>query len=452
MKTKLLSFLFLLLLHTSGIAQPPAEILDQWSAKSPIEKAYLHFDRESYLAGETIWFKAYLYSDYQPDVISTTLYVELLRDSVNVLSRSVLPIFLGSANGQIELPDTLLAGNYTVRAYTATMLNLPVAQTVTDAAFIFSREVFIYGKNKTAAADPVISDKSILLNFFPEGGNLVRGFTNSVAFKATDKKGLPVTVSGTIRNEKNEEVTTFNSYHDGMGLFELLPAATTSYYAQLNGDASGKKYTLPASIEKGIALTLLPHPQGHFFELQQKKDDPAFRAAYMIGQMQHHVVFRQNFTSAKEQIQGVINTQNLYSGILQITFFNKDNMPLAERLCFVNNKEFILPMELSEDSIDFSVRAKNKFILHFKDTVQGSFSVSVTDQEYNQGTTRNETIFTSLLLTSDIKGYVHRPAYYFSAETDSVKTATDLLMMTNGWRRFSWEQLLQKPLPAPGYK
>ena len=73
MKTKLLSVLFLLVLHTSSMAQLPAEILDQWSAKSPIEKAYLHFDRENYLAGETIWLKAYLYSDYQPDVISTTL-------------------------------------------------------------------------------------------------------------------------------------------------------------------------------------------------------------------------------------------------------------------------------------------------------------------------------------------------------------------------------------------
>ncbi len=437
MKKQTFLFLFLVASYAAH-SQKPADILDKWASVSPIEKAYLHFDRDNYLAGETAWFKAYLYSDFQPDTISTTLYVELLKDSSTILSRIVLPVFLGSTNGQIELPDTLATGNYIIRAYTATMLNV-------DPAHICRQHIFIYGKNKTTVSES--ANENPRLEFFPEGGNFINGYTNSIAFKATDKNGLPVQIAGNILNEKNEVITNFTTYHDGMGMFDITPSANTNYYATIDG--SSEKYLLPASINKGIAIALLPHPQGSFFEIKQALEEPGMQAAYMIGQMQHHIVFRQNFTSGKKQLEGVINTQHLHSGILQVTVFNKDNIQLAERVCFVDNKEYILDATIKEDTIDFSARAKNRISLHFKDTVQGSFSVSVIDNDYSSIATRENNIFTSLLLTSDIKGYVHNPAYYFSANNDSVKTALDLVMMTNGWRRFKWEKLLtQASFPA----
>ncbi|MBL7749701.1 MAG: hypothetical protein JNM19_19845, partial [Chitinophagaceae bacterium] len=347
-KYKLLPVI-LVCFSTAIIAQKPAELLTKWSDVSPVEKTYLHFDRDNYVSGETAWFKAYLYSDHQPDTISTTLYVELLKDSVALISRAVLPVLIGIANGQIELPDSLASGNYLIRAYTSSMLNH-------DPAFLYQRRIFVFGKNNMQVAGEKKTSNKIKVEFFPEGGNLVNGFTNTVAFKATDSKGLPVAATGTIRNAKNEEVAVLNSYHDGMGMFELQPVANGGYYALLNGDASSEKYFLPAAVDKGIVLTVLPHPQGSFFELQQKTGDPSFEAAYMIGQMQHRVVFQQNFSPGKATAQGVINTQNLHSGILQITIFNKDNMPLAERLCFVNNREYIINAELRTDTIDFSPR------------------------------------------------------------------------------------------------
>ena len=427
------------LIYHSVFSQKPDELLNQLSSRSPIEKVYLHFDRDSYVAGETAWFKAYVYTDYQPDFISTSLYTELLRDSATLISKNISPILLGSSNGQFELPDTLATGTYIIRAYTPTMLNKPAG----GEALLYQRSVFIYGKNKIAAASVPVPQNRTRFEFFPEGGNLVAGVINTIAFKATDKNGMPVTVSGTIRNEKNEEMGTFSAYHDGMGMFELTPVEGARYYAVQNGDAASEKYYLPASVTKGVVPVLIPHPQGYFFELHQHADDSLFRAAYMIGQMQHHIVFRQDFSAAKDEVQGVINTQNLHSGILQITFLNKDNMPLAERLCFVNNKEYLLPAEITEDSINAGPRARNKITIHLKDTIQGSFSVSITDNEYSREAERKENIFTSLLLTSDIKGYVHNPAYYFSADNDSVKTALDLVMMTNGWRRFTWQQLIK---------
>lgn len=426
-----------------GYAQKPEQLLSNWSAKSPIEKVYLHFDRDNYIAGETAWFKAYLYSDYQPDTISTSLYAELINDTGAVISRSIIPVLLGTANGYFELSDSLATGSYLIRTYSPTMLNQ-------DADFIAKGNIFIYGKKNGSAIQP--KEKMTRLEFFPEGGNLITGYLNTVAFKVTNENGLPVAATGKILNEKNEIVTTFSTLHDGMGMFELTPVAAEKFYATIEGESSFKKYYLPESTDKGIALTVIPHPQGNFFELKQRKDDPAFQAAYMIGQMQHHIVFKQEFKTFKEELQGIINTQNLHSGILQITFFNKDDQPLAERLCFVNNKEYILKGDIITDTVNFSPKARNRFSVQLKDTVQGSFSISITDPDYSLAAVRENNIISGLLLTADLKGYVHNPAFYFSGDDDSVKTALDLVMMTNGWRRFKWTELSQKAARPGNYK
>ena len=444
MKKKLHFILAALFICHLCQGQMPGQQLTALSDKSPIEKAYLHFDRENYIAGETAWFKAYLYSDYQPDTISTTLYVELINDTGTVMFRSIVPVLLGRANGYLELADSLTTGSYLIRAYSPTMLNQGVD-------FIGKQYCFIYGRKVHDAALPA-KEKTTRLEFFPEGGNLVNGFLNTVAFKATNENGLPVDVKGKIINEKNEVLTNFSSLHDGMGMFELAPTGKEKYYALLDGDIKAAKYYLSEPTEKGIAVMIIPHPHGYFFEIKQRKDDPAFQVAYMIGQMQHHVVFKQDFKVNKEEIQGVINSLNLHSGILQITFFNKDDQPLAERLCFVNNKEYIQKGELIADTVNFSPKGKNRFNIQLRDTVQGSFSVSITDPDYSLSPVRENNIFSNLLLTSDLKGHIHNPAYYFSADNDSVKTALDLVMMTNGWRRFKWTELSQKTVQTNSYK
>lgn len=411
---------------------------------APIEKVYLHFDRDNYIAGETAWFKAYLYSEYLPDTISTSLYTELLRPGGEIIARNVLPVLAGTTHGQFELPDTLTTGYYLLRAYTAPMLNR-------DSDFIYQRSLFIYGrKEKDHGMAP--PEQKISLSFFPEGGNFVQGLPSILAFKATDAYGWPVPVSGMIKNGNNETMASFSSVHDGMGLVEILPAAGQTYFAVIDGDAGHTKYPLPDMAAKGIALSLIPHPQGHFFEIRQAGNDPFFNAAYMIGQMQHHVVFRQQLQGSATGMQGVINTQHLPSGILQVTVFNKDGSPLAERLCFVDNKEYRQSVQLLADTISFSPRGRNHFLVQLKDTVQGSISVSVTDPAFDLAPSREENIYSGLLLTADIRGYVHHPAYYFSSDEDSVKNALDLLLMTQGWRRFRWTELLKNKIPAPRYE
>jgi hypothetical protein len=416
----------------TAFSQTPSQILTNWAAKSPLEKIYLHTDREDYVAGEMVWFKAYLYAENIPDTMSTVLYTELYNEDQKLVTRVVLPIFAGDSFGDITIPDSSLSGDYFLRAYTPAMLNH-------DADFIFSKKIRVTGKGKY---NPRQSEKKQRIEFFPEGGNLVSGLSNTVAFKITGPSGFPENKKGVIRNQNGDSILAFESYHDGMGLFEIESKPGISYYAQLNGDGNAEKFYLPAPVEKGVVFNLLPDPQGIYYSLKQKKSEPDFEGAYMIGQMDHHIVFEKQFKSKEEWVTGVINTAGSYSGIMQITVFNKMNMPLAERLWFVDNGEYKLKGTIKADTLNFNKRGFNKISFSIPDTVLGSFSVSVTDADLAAQDYSTENIYSGLLLTSDLKGYVHNPAYYFSSNSDSVKTALDLLMMTNGWRRFKWNDLL----------
>ncbi|MGB3008481.1 MAG: hypothetical protein WBC06_18335 [Chitinophagaceae bacterium] len=437
MRRKLISVLILFSFFC-GNAQKPEDLLTTWDQQHPIEKAYLHFDRDNYLAGDTAWFKAYLFSHFRPDTISSVLYVELMNESSILITKKILPVLIGSTNGQLELPDSLVTGTYLVRAFSPTMLN-------NGTDYIFRKSIFIFGKMKNKQQTPSIkkANNNTRLDFFPEGGNLVAAFTNTIAYKATEESGIPVSVSGNIYNQQNEKIVSFTSYHDGMGMVEIFPKPGEKYYAMLDGDIQAKRYFLPDVADKGIVVTMIPHPQGNFFEIQQRPNDPDFNAAYMIGQMQHQVVFRQELSKGLKEVQGIVNTEKLNSGILQITIFNKEDIPLAERLCFVNNKEYLQPTELRTDTLSFFEKGRNHFKIIIKDTVQGNLSISITDADYALSPLRNNNIISGLLLTSDIRGDVFNPAWYFSSDSDSVRTALDLVMMTNGWRRFVWKELSQ---------
>jgi hypothetical protein len=434
-KTKLPLFLVFICLCLNGFSQKPEDLLQQWYQKAPVEKAWLHCDRDNYVAGETAWFKAYLYSDFQPDTLSSVLYVELFNESGSMITRNVFPVLLASAYGQVDLPDTLITGVYQLRAYTPGMLN-------NGTDYIFRKRLHIYGK-KPAKKETAVTH-NIQLDFFPEGGNLVSGFVNAIAFKATDENGLPVELSGIIVNSKGVTVASFSTYHDGMGMTELTPEPGEKYTGKTEQPVAGKTVALPDVLAQGVLLSLIPHPQGSFFEIRQRVTDPALRAAYMIGQMQHHVVFRQELNGSKDELQGVLNTEKLNSGILQVTVFSREGLPLAERLIFVNNKEYVRAASIRTDTLSFDQKGRNHFKILVKDTVQGSLSVSVTDADYALTPYREENMYSGLLLNTDLRGYIHNPAWYFAADNDSVKMATDLLMMTNGWRRFRWQELAQK--------
>jgi hypothetical protein len=443
MNTKSICFCLLSFFSITVYSQQPDEKLNQWSLKNPIEKLYLHFDRDEYVSGQTIWLRGYFYSEFNLDDRSSTLYVELLDENSVLHTRKVFPVFNGFSKGQVELPDTLSSGIYIVRAYSPRMLNH-------DNAYIFKKALMVTGKNKTPLRNQTHAGP-LKLEFFPEGGNFINGYLNTIAFKATDSNGYPVEIEGSIMTNKGELVTEFNSIHDGMGSVEIMAEANAGYYAVLANDKS-RKFALPETTDRGIAFHIQASDNKLFYEIFQEKDDPLLSPALIVGQMQHKVVFKQQLQKVQTSTTGIISSAEMLSGILQITVFNKDGMPLAERLCFINNGEYIQPAELLIDTLSFKERGKNQFTLGFRDSVAGSFSIAITDPAFDGRQFRNENIYSRLLLTSDLPGYIHNPSWYFQPGNDSIKKAMDLVMMTNGWRRFKWTHLMSQPLPAVKYK
>ncbi|MGJ7029937.1 hypothetical protein [Niabella hirudinis] len=421
---------------TSG--QDFTQGLETWNKKNPIEKTYLHLDRDAYFSGQTIWFKAYFMSGFLPSAANSTLFVELLNNQSAPVIKKTVPVFGALSYGQFDLPDSLPTGSYQLRAYTPLMLNF-------DRAYLFSRRLMIYGRNKMRTAPPAVVAVASL-RFFPEGGNLVSGIPNNIAFKAVDPNGLPISVSGEIRDQTNKTITSFSSSHDGMGQFILTPSAGMPYHALIKGQS----FELPQSSAEGLALRLTNSNNAKAFTVSYRGSRQV--PAYMVGQMQHHIVFKHPLNgSPGNPVRGIIPTATLPSGVLQVTVFNIDGMPLAERLTFINNKEYILPATFSTDTLNNGARKKNHFSISLPDSITGNFSVSVTDADYEAGSCRPQNIYSSFLLTSDIPGYVHQPSYYFSSDA-SAADDVELVMLTNGWRRFKWTDVAAHTLPAPRHK
>ncbi|MFM9908511.1 MAG: hypothetical protein ACKVOW_04145, partial [Chitinophagaceae bacterium] len=166
MKKELLTITLLLLCFFLA-GQKPRQVLQQLKDSFPQERLYIHYDKEVYLAGETIWFKAYLLNGFLLSDLSANLMVELINENNRIILEKRLPVLAGTVNGNFDLPDSLLPGNYIVRAYTPWMLNF-------DKNFLYHKSIYIYKPVQTEAQQQK-SNSSYIVNFFPEGGDLVNG-------------------------------------------------------------------------------------------------------------------------------------------------------------------------------------------------------------------------------------------------------------------------------------
>lgn len=427
------------LIFSNSFAQKYDSVLQILDTRYPQEKVYLHYDKSFYNPGETIWFKAYLFTANMPSQISKTLYADLLDEKGKIIERKSAPVVMSSASAAFDLSATLTSPTVYVRVYTDWMLNF-------DTSFIYQKPIpIVQVENKTAKAAP----KSFL-QFFPESGDLVTGVESRVAFKATDVHGLPYNASGNIVDSKGKTITNFTSAHDGMGFFVLKPEPKEKYKATWK-DAAGKaqQTALPEAKDDGVVLRLEQDAAGINFTLSRPVTGSAHDGVVqVVGQMQQQLVYLANGNLSKsETVRGNIPIENIPSGIIQVTVFDGKDKPLAERIIFVNKPDYYFITDLNSALKSTDKRKKNVFQIDVPDTLRTNLSVSVTDADINPQQKGEEDIFSNILLTSDIKGYVHNPGYYFSSEADTVVAHLDLVMMTNGWRRFKWEEVLAGKFP-----
>ena len=434
--------------------------IEDFATRHIVEKAYLHFDKPYYAAGDTIYFKAYVTMGelHQPSNISSILYADLINTN-NKIDKSIkLQLTNGVAWGDFALPDSLQKGSYRVRAYTNWMRNDG------DGAYFY--QTFPVGSihnNKipeSGARNTTAAGSQADMQFLPEGGRMVTGIKSKMAFKAISTGEMGIDVKGVIIDNENKEITTFASAHLGMGYFYLTSLEGKTYKAKLTyADGTQNTIELPNVESKGIVLSInndsLPKASvrveaSNSYYLENKNKD--FTLLIYSGGITTSVTC--NLDSPVITLD--ILKRRLHTGIATVTLFSPAGEPLCERLLFVQNYDQ-LSLALNSDKPAYTKREKVNISLNVKnragDPATGHFSVSVTDENKVpvDGNTEN-TILTNLLLTSDMKGYIEQPNYYFANITDKTTSDLDLVMLTHGYRRFEWKQLLNNAYPPTAFQ
>ncbi|HEX3383937.1 MAG TPA: TonB-dependent receptor, partial [Mucilaginibacter sp.] len=295
------------------------------------------------------------------------------------------------------------------------------------------------------------------LQFFAEGGTFVAGIKSRIAFKAIGQDGLGINVKGIVFDNDNKQVTTLASAHLGMGSFELLPETGKTYHAELiltNG--TKQDFALPQAEEKGITLSI-DNDSIPLAKVTIKATDVYFKENN--GKNYTLLIYSGGIATMVDCVlDSTVITLNvlkrrLFTGISRVTLFSPQNEPLCERLIFIQNFDE-LTLNVASDKPVYSARDKVSMQLNARTRADsasaGHFSVSVTDEgKIPENENSETTILSDLLLTSDLKGYVEQPNYYFTSQVIDKLKELDLVMLTHGYCRFEWKQVLRPDNKTP---
>lgn len=400
------------------------------------EKIYVHTDKNSYLAGEMLWFKIYNVEAYtnRKANVSKIAYVELLDAQNKPVLQTKVALHNGTGSGSVYLPLSLRSGSFVWRAYTNWMKNF-------DPDYFFHKGLTIYNTVKLDTLpkeDPPVMASAV--QFFPEGGNLVSGLTNKIAFRGVDRTGKGFDFTGFVVDERNDTLAKFSPLKFGLGNFHFKPEPGKKYRVMIQPKTGTAFFVnLPQIFEKGTVMRV---------NTQQN--------AMLNVSVQSNVEQKANFTLFVHSGQKVIGNytinggpsmpsidlpiEKLGDGISHLTLFNAAGQAVCERLYFKKPLSQ-LNVSVSTDKITYPKRAPVKISVlqtQYGRPVNSNFSVAVfkaDDPGYE------EDIVTNLWLTSELKGQVENAAWYLS---DTSGMATDNLMLTHGWRRFVWKDALME--------
>jgi hypothetical protein len=440
---KILLGLLLVLIVNNSSAQVYDSTLNVYDEEFPLEKIHIQFDRTMYNTGETIFYKLYILSGVEWTSLSKNVYVVFYDNNGAFIKETVAPLFQSSAKGSFDVPGDYKGSFIHLRAYTRWMLN-------DDSVFLYERNIPINVAKETSSK--TITSQLTKVESFPEGGVLVNDLKSRVAFKATNPAGAPVFIKGFLVNNKNKVLDTLKVSHDGMGSFKLKPVAGESY--QLNWiDENGKKGSsniMPA-LPSGVVMNVTMDSEKAYVTVERSFDVPDnFKKMKMLVHQNQRVLYKVDFKGEERIAQKAsLPIEQLPTGVVQISLFTDDWKPIAERIILVNNRLHEFNAQVSIQIANVNKRGKNVIELYVKDTTAANMSMAITDASLVMP--EQQTIYSDFLLSNDIRGRVYNPGYYFSSDADSVAAHLDLVMLTNGWRKFDWEKIKNAVLPKQIY-
>ena len=511
MNKKLYKYVILLLIflpaRLSAQVQEISAAFSRYQSQAPQEKLFVHIDRTFYLAGETIWFKVYDIdgNSNKPLSLSGIAYIEVLDKDQHPVLQAKIEIRDSKGEGSFRIPLSIPSGQFVFRAYTNWMKNFsPDFYFMQPLTILNTR----YSTSPASSTSPTASSSPLSstsptpssspaspsspassqapapdIRFFPEGGNLVNGLTAVVAFKATSASGKGIPCRGVIIDQNKDTITGFQSARFGMGRFTFTPARGTTYTALTEIDHRIIRQELPAAYDQGYAmqadnsdehrLRIIVHvartPSGSF---ASSSSSPSSGSPLSSGSFPSSSPLLYLFVHTRGVLKSVqvnsitnntayfyIDKDSLGDGISHITIFNGERMPVCERLYFNRPRQQLhidavvkgpLATPATEAQPAFLTRKKISVDLSATDPsglpVPANLSMSVFLIDSLQSIP-GENILSYLLLGSDLKGRIDSLSYYFSEPGPQVEEALDNLMLTQGWTRFRWEELMKNKQP-----
>ena len=440
----------------------------------PQEKVYLHFDNMGYFENETLWFKAYVTrtDNGHPSDLSKVLYVELLNPMGDVIKTCKYPIdSLGVSHGDMKLDTLLGSGFYAVRAYTRYMTNWG-----TNAVFSRVFPVFKTPKEEGDYSDlninsglykhrePNNRDKTdslyfraidngidvrklmttISVQFYPEGGDLIVGKRCRVAMMVVDDNGRPYESEGFLMNEKGDVLTSIETDSLGRGYFEVVPDTGKLTFQMRNLKKSEKRqvqfFALPEAKREGCALSVDAVSERMLATIQCTDGICGNMLGYII--MHNGNIIRCDTIKAVPLLEIELDRKMMPEGVNQLTVFDSWGRIMAERFFF------LCPKPDKADSIQVTTLTQRlkpcgKVEMELQTQPNAHLSFSAMDAN-NMTNGKRGNMKTWMLLSSEVRGYIHNVDYYFELDDKKHRQDADLLLMIQGWRRYDWRLMSER--------
>ena len=446
--------------------------LQKFGKSVPQEQVFIHMDNTCYFLGDTLFYKAYVRRSDSgaPSQLSGLLYVELLNQDGYLVERQFLELKNGEGDGSFCLLDTLYGGYYELRAYTRWQLNWGATthphtkfaekwffnkqmakQYYRDYEKLYSRVFPVFDKPKEPG--DFVHDMTLrplrrhfkadnapeeaVLSFFPEGGHLVAGATNRVAFEANNDEGRHLEGTLTLTDATGATVAEAKTEQRGRGVLEFEPKATTKYTAQFVWEKGSQKAEFPTAELDGCPMQV--KQEGGQVKISLFPRGVVAQQSLGLTVMSQGLVQDFKELGTGESLSATLNAADLRTGVIQLSVFDAEGRIYADRLIFVKEG-----MEKSVKTLTFS-GCKDTYepFAPIEVAVEGGepgskVSLSLRDASHTEYTYDNGNILTEMLLSSQIRGFVENPGYYFEKDDEEHQRALDLLLMVQGWRRFNW--------------
>ena len=402
------------------------------------EKIFTHTDKDLYVAGDIVWFKLYVANadDNKPIDLSKLAYIEILNADRKPILQTKVQLDKGVGNGSLYLPVSLNSGVYEFRAYTNWMKNF-------DAEFFFEKSITIINTLKTPKIEEPQSH-FYDVQFFPEGGDLVQTIQSRVAFKIADHTRKGISCKGFLVRNNNDTIKEFQPLKFGIGSFTFTPEAGSVYKAVIKLADTIITRELPKVLESGYVLKVNDQ-NGSQLDVNISTGIKSDFVYVFVHTRQKPVVAEKVFFKNGEA-ELLIEKNKLGEGISHITVFNSDILPVCERLFFIRPTQKI-SINSKIDEEQYTSRKQVKININSTDESGNLIPVDLSVAVYRLDSLeafQSSMIDNYFWLSYELKGTIESPGYYFSEKGAEADQAIDNLMLTHGWRRFQWQNVLQR--------